>query len=118
MKINHIITSTAVLALLTLSAPTVTQASSYLSGKSYASQATHYVKTTKRVKVYRIHTGKYEAANRISSHKIIKKGTRLYRSSNIMSTGGWIVKSGSLKHSHRYFYMVPSGTKHWYKAAR
>lgn len=92
-----------------------TQAS-YLNGNSYARKATRHVRVTKTMHVYRCHTGKYEAANRFYSSGKVKKGTKLYISRWIMSTGGvWVIKSRKYYHNRRTFFVVPGMKANWYK---
>lgn len=95
------------------------QASSYLNGNTYAKQATRYVRVTKKMRVYRVRTGKYEAANRFYKVGYLKKGTKLHISYWIMSTGGgWVVKSKKYYHNRRTFFFVVGNHANWYKRIR
>lgn len=93
--------------------PSNAQASKYLNGNSYAKEAKIHVIAKKTVKVYRIKTGKYEAANRVYYYGKITKGTALYRSEYLMSTGGYVVKSGKYYHNNRTFFIVPQYNSSW-----
>ena len=89
---------------------------SYLNGNNYAAMATRHVKVTKNMPVYRIKTGKYEAQNRFYRYGSIKKGTKLYISRWIMSTGGvWVIKSKNYYYNHRTFFVVSGMKANWYK---
>lgn len=86
-----------------------------ISGYEYGSSAKNNVKTTQRVKVYKIISGKYEAANKFKYAGYIKKGTHLKVSMYFMSTGGYVVKNRHYKVTHKSFYLVPKTNNHWYK---
>lgn len=92
------------------------QASSYLSGNSYAKKATRYVKVTKKMPVYKVKTGKYEATNKFTRYGSVKKGSKVYISKWLMSTGGvWVIKSKKYYHNKRTFFVVPGTKANWYK---
>lgn len=110
--IRGIVMAVAVIVPLSSS---VSVSAGYLNGNSYATLATRHVKTTKSVAVYRIRTGKYEAANHFHYAGKIKKGTKLRISHYLMSTGGWIITSKKYYHNKRTFFLVPDSQHHWYK---
>ncbi|WPC18285.1 hypothetical protein N6G94_04610 [Pediococcus inopinatus] len=101
-------------SFLILVAPTNVHASKYLSGNSYAKEAKAHIVAKKTVKVYKMTTGKYEAANHAHYYGTIKRGTALYRSAYLMSTGGFIVKSRKYYHNSRTFFIVPQMSSNWY----
>ncbi|MBD5429244.1 hypothetical protein [Lactobacillus sp.] len=91
------------------------QASSYLNGNDYARAATRYVKVTRKIPIYRVRTGKYEAQNHFYKAGYVKKGTKLHISYWIMSTGGWIVTSKKYYHNSRTFFIISARHADWYK---
>ncbi len=91
---------------------------SYLNGYDYAKMANKKVVVTKTMKVYRVKTGTSESKNHFYSAGNVKKGSVIYRSRWLMSTGsGWVIKSNKYKAGKRQFYFVsaPEKTK-WFKA--
>ena len=91
---------------------------SYLNGYDYAKMANTKVVVTKTMKVYRVKTGTSESKNHFYSAGNVKKGSVIYRSRWLMSTGsGWVIKSNKYKAGKRQFYFVsaPEKTK-WFKA--
>lgn len=91
---------------------------SYLNGYDYAKMANTKVVVTKTMKVYRVKTGTSESKNHFYSAGKVKKGSVIYRSQWLMSTGsGWVIKSNKYKAGRRQFYFVsaPEKTK-WFKA--
>lgn len=91
---------------------------SYLNGYDYAKMANKKVVVTKTMKVYRVKTGTSESKNHFYSADKVKKGSVIYRSQWLMSTGsGWVIKSSKYKAGKRQFYFVsaPEKTK-WFKA--
>lgn len=91
---------------------------SYLNGYDYAKMANTKVVVTKTMKVYRVKTGTSESKNHFYSAGNVKKGSVIYRSRWLMSTGsGWVIKSNKYKAGRRKFYFVsaPEKTK-WFKA--
>lgn len=91
---------------------------SYLNGYDYAKMADKKVVVTKTMKVYRVKTGSSESRNHFYSAGKLKKGSVIYRSQWLMSTGsGWVIKSSKYKAGRRKFYFVtaPEKTK-WFKA--
>lgn len=96
-----------------LAATHTTASASYLNGNDYAREATHLVTAKKRVAVYKIRTGNCEANNHWTFYKYLNKGSRVYASRWIMSTGGWIVKSKKVYyHNSRTFFLIAKGN--WY----
>jgi hypothetical protein len=92
---------------------TTASASYYLNGNDYAREATHLVTAKKTVRVYKIRTGNCEANNRWTFYKYIHKGSRVYASHWLMSTGGWIVKSKNVYyHNPRTFFLIAKSN--WY----
>lgn len=90
----------------------------YLNGYDYAKMANKKVVVTKTMKVYRVKTGTSESKNHFYSADKVKKGSVIYRSQWLMSTGsGWVIKSSKYKAGKRQFYFVsaPEKTK-WFKA--
>lgn len=91
---------------------------SYLNGYDYAKMADKKIVVTKTMKVYRVKTGTSESKNHFYSAGKVKKGSVIYRSQWLMSTGsGWVIKSNKYKAGRRQFYFVsaPEKTK-WFKA--
>ena len=91
---------------------------SYLNGYDYAKMANKKVVVTKTMKVYRVKTGTSESKNHFYSAGNVKKGSVIYRSRWLMSTGsGWVIKSNKYTAGKRQFYFVsaPEKTK-WFKA--
>jgi|GEM_PF-3601409 len=91
---------------------------SYLNGYDYAKMANQKVVVTKTMKIYRVKTGTSESKNHFYSAGKVKKGSVIYRSQWLMSTGsGWVIKSSKYKAGRRKFYFVsaPEKTK-WFKA--
>ncbi|APG73350.1 hypothetical protein LJ046_06760 [Lactobacillus delbrueckii subsp. jakobsenii ZN7a-9 = DSM 26046] len=91
---------------------------SYLNGYDYAKMADKKIVVTKTMKVYRVKTGTSESKNHFYSAGKVKKGSVIYRSQWLMSTGsGWVIKSNKYKAGRRKFYFVsaPEKTK-WFKA--
>lgn len=91
---------------------------SYLNGYDYAKMANTKVVVTKTMKVYRVKTGTSESKNHFYSAGNVKKGSVIYRSQWLMSTGsGWVIKCNKYKAGRRKFYFVsaPEKTK-WFKA--
>lgn len=84
----------------------------YLNGNSYAAEATKSATAKKNVRVYKITTGKYESENKASFFGYLRKGTTVKRSNYVMSTGGWIIKSGKYYHNKRTFFLIAKGD--WY----
>lgn len=104
--------------LLGLSHTNKVEASSYLNGNDYARAATRYVKVTRKIPIYRVRTGRYEAANHFYKAGYVKKGTKLHISYWIMSTGGWIVTSKKYYHNSRTFFLISAKHADWYKQIR
>ena len=94
------------------------EASSYLNGNDYARAATRYVKVTRKIPIYRVRTGRYEAANHFYKAGYVKKGTKLHISYWIMSTGGWIGTSKKYYHNSRTFFLISAKHADWYKRIR
>ncbi|WP_308555450.1 hypothetical protein [uncultured Lactobacillus sp.] len=89
---------------------------SYLSGNNYASLATRHVVVTRTMPVYRCKTGHCEAENRFYHAGHAHKGTKIYISRWLMSTGGvWVIKGGKYYHNHRTFFVVPGSRANWYQ---
>lgn len=106
----------SVLLLFTFLGISQTSQANYLSGNSYASLATRHVRVTRTMRVYRCRTGKYEAANHFYRAGKVRKGTKLYISRWLMSTGGcWVIKSRKYYHNRRTFFVVPGMKANWYK---
>lgn len=91
---------------------------SYLNGYDYAKMANKKVVVTKTMKVYRVKTGTSESKNHFYSAGNVKKGSVIYRSRWLMSTGsGWVIKSNKYKAGKRQFYFVSAPEKaKWFKA--
>ena len=91
---------------------------SYLNGYDYAKMANKKVVVTKTMKVYRVKTGISESKNHFYSAGKVKKGSVIYRSQWLMSTGsGWVIKSNKYKAGKRQFYFVSALEKtKWFKA--
>ena len=86
---------------------------SYLNGNSYAAEATKHATAKKTVRVYKVTTGKYEANNHYTFYGYLHKGSSVKRSSYLMSTGGWVIKSShKYYHNKRTFFLVAKGN--WY----
>lgn len=91
----------------------------YLNGNSYARLATRHVRVTRTMPVYRCRTGKYEAKNHFYRVGKVRKGTKLYISKWLMSTGAcWVIKSHKYYHNRRTFFVVPGRRANWYKRIR
>ena len=92
---------------------------SYLNGNDYAKMATRYVRVTKSMPVYRCKTGNCEANNRFHRYGTLKKGTKVYISRWLMSTGScWVIKSHKYYHNRRTFFAGPGMKVNWYKRIR
>lgn len=92
----------------------------YLNGNSYTDLCTRYVKVTKPINVYKVTTGKYEAQNRFKYVGKIKKGSHIWISHWLMSTGGgWVViNDGKYYSTRRTFFFAhnpKSNRANWYK---
>jgi len=86
---------------------------SYLNGNSYAAEAKKSATARKTVRVYKVTTGNYEANNHFTFYGYLHKGSKVKRSSYLMSTGGWIIKSPhKYYHNKRTFFLVAKGN--WY----
>ena len=115
MQFKKLAAGLAIVAgLAAIGASTTTANASYLNGNDYAREATRSVKVTKTVKLLRVHTGSCEANQRVYRAGTLKKGSRVSISTNLMSTGGWVVRSKKIHANRRNFYLVAGGNKHWY----
>ncbi len=119
-KVNNMKrTILAFVGCLSLVATTVKPVqASYLNGYDYAKMANKKVVVTKTMKVYRVKTGTSESKNHFYFASNVKKGSVIYRSRWLMSTGsGWVIKSNKYTAGKRRFYFVsaPEKTK-WFKA--
>ncbi|UQS86729.1 hypothetical protein MOO44_07550 [Nicoliella spurrieriana] len=115
MKISNCVVITAGLLFSCFASPSVANAAT---GYGYASTATHKVKTTKPMKVYKVLVGKDEAHNQFFKAGKIKRGTHLSVSDWVMSTGGGYVVTGQyhLKPTSKTFYFVfDQNQKKWFK---
>lgn len=106
-----------VLFLVTISAmfAITLNVSNKAKASSYESLAKRSIVTTKVVKVFKGHQGKFEANNTFQYYGKIKKGTHLKVSSYYMSTGGYIVKSFKYNSHGKVFFIVPETNSHWFK---
>lgn len=108
-----------ILGFLGLNSKNQNVKASYLNGNSYASMATRHVVVTRRMPVYKCRTGKCEAANRFHRNGSVRKGTKLYISRWLMSTGScWVIKSRRYYHNRRTFFVVPGRKANWYRRIR
>ncbi|WP_203637365.1 hypothetical protein [Levilactobacillus wangkuiensis] len=105
------------LALVMVGLPAVPVHASYLNGNEYAAMATRRVKITRTVHVYRVRTGKYEAANRFTDAGYVHKGAHVKISHWLMSAGSvWVIKSPhKYTHNSRTFFVVAAKGHHWYR---
>ena len=99
---------------------TKTAKASYLNGNSYTDMCTRYVKVVKPINVYKVRTGKCEAMNHFKYIGKIKKGSHIWISHWLMSTGGgWVViNDGKYYSTRRTFFFAHnpnSNRANWYK---
>lgn len=115
MKTKYIASALLVAGITGSTLTTVADASAYLNGKVYARTATKSTKAKRTVKVYKVTTGKAEYQNKWKAYGHLRKGSKVKRSGNIMSTEGWIISSPKKYHAtKRTFYIIPSGAHKWY----
>ncbi|QDD70405.1 hypothetical protein DM298_05700 [Lactobacillus amylovorus] len=93
----------------------------YLNGNDYTDMCKRYVKVVKTVKVYKVRTGTCEANNHFKYYGKLKKGSHVWISRWLMSTGGgWVIINDGKYYSTRrtfFFAVNPHGYNraNWYK---
>ncbi|MFT8401005.1 MAG: hypothetical protein ABF679_07070 [Lentilactobacillus diolivorans] len=117
MKKYLILLTTLALGLLFFAMPIGTNAA-YLNGNGYAREATHLVRARKAVRVYRVTTGNSEASNRFHFAGYLHKGSKVFASGYLMSTGGGRVIKSKYRYYHNYrtFFFVFGN--HWLTSVR
>ncbi|MCH4165099.1 MAG: hypothetical protein LKF37_10035 [Lentilactobacillus diolivorans] len=90
-----------------------------LNGLGISRNAKNPVVTTQTSVIYKVHVGKNMAENKLVSQSTLQKGTKLFSTRYLMSTGGYVVYSGEdgkYTPSDHYFYLVATNSPTaWYK---